>query len=120
MLRLSLTLRTECMDDAAVLIHGMLDDTSIMRFVCGYKVKADDFFEGYMELQFLCPDDHQTALIQAVSRLVALVSDYAELDDMHLLRETLNFTDEFTGERMVASLQERIIARLTEKLGVVP
>ncbi len=101
MLRLSLRLRAGCMD--AVLIHGILDDPLITRFMYSYKVRINVFIEGRMDLRFACPEADRTEMGNAISRLATLLTAHADLGDVHVLWDTLNFTDLF--ERTAARLE---------------
>jgi hypothetical protein len=104
MLRLSLRLRAGCMD--AVLIHGILDDPLITRFMYSYKVRINVFIEGRMDLRFACPEADRTEMGNAISRLAALLTAHADLGDVHVLWDTLNFTDLFERTAFAARLPE--------------
>ena len=116
MLRLSLSARAECMHDVAVLMIDLLDTPGITRFLCGYSAKCSAFYEGMLELVFQCPDDRCEDMKSTIAQVIGHVEARADNADLHVLAETLNFTDEFDGNRTDDTLEARILLRLVEKL----
>ena len=116
MLRLSLSARAECMNDIAVLMTDLLDTPDITRFLYGYSAKCSDFYEGMLELVFQCPDDRGKDMKSTIAQVIAHVQARADNDDLHVLAQTLNFTDEFDGKRADDTLEDRIFLRFVDKL----
>ena len=57
-------------------------------------------------------------LPEGAALVISHVHARAENDDLHVLAETLNFTDEFDGNRTYRTddLEERILLRFSDKL----
>ena len=51
-----------------------------------------------------------------IAQVIAHVQARADNDDLHVLAQTLNFTDEFDGERANDTLEDRIFLRFIDKL----
>ena len=51
-----------------------------------------------------------------IAQVIAHVQARADYDDLHVLAETLNFTDEFDGKRADDALKDSILLCFTEKL----
>jgi hypothetical protein len=114
---ISLHARAECMHDVGILLNDLLDDTTVTRFLHAYSAKNSEFGEGMLELHFRCPEERRTPFTNAIQRLVAHVRHRADNDDLHVLGQTLNFSDDFDGSRALDDdLERRILHRLSDKL----
>ena len=51
-----------------------------------------------------------------IAQVIAHVQFRTDNNDLHVLAETLNFTDEFDGNRTDDSLNDRILLRCIDKL----
>ncbi len=116
MLQLSLSARAECMNDVTVLMTDLLATPDITRFLYGYSAKCSAFYEGMLELVFQCPEDRCGDMKSTITQVIGHVQTRADNNDLHVLAQTLNFTDEFDGNRTYDTLEDRILLRFSDKL----
>jgi hypothetical protein len=120
MLQLSLSARAECMHDITVLLPDLLRTPAITRFLYSYSARCSQYGEGMLELVFRCPRDQRKDMKSTIERVIAHVQLRADNNDLHVLGQTLNFTDEFDGARADDDLKDRILPRFTDKLRPPP
>ncbi|CAE8686994.1 unnamed protein product [Polarella glacialis] len=100
---------------------AVLQSSSVSPFVQHYELYAPGgLYCSQMLVQF------STHGKDAVAKLYAAVSNFLtgldEVEDGHRICETMNFSDEFTGEQFWDGppAAERILARLPEKIRILP
>jgi hypothetical protein len=118
MLQLSLSARAECMNDVTVLMTDLLATPDIIRFLYGYSAKCSAVYECMLELVFQCPEDRCMDMKSTIAQVIGHVQTRADNNDLHVLAQTLNFTDEFNGNRTYDTLEDRILLRFSDKLHV--
>jgi len=117
LLSLSFTGRAECLRDVNVLVLNALSDEAISNFIYSYSAKHTEMYEGEMTMVFQCQEKNRAEMKQAVALLMDKVQELGETDDLHVLCETIHFSDEYTGERMEDDqLTERLINKLDAKM----
>jgi hypothetical protein len=118
MLQLSFSARALCMRDIAILMTDLFNTPSIPRFIRSYSSKRDQFGGGMLELIFQCPDDRRMDMKTIIEQVITQVEACAiKEDSIHILMQTLNFTDEFNEVRYIGDdLADRILPRYADKL----
>ncbi len=51
-----------------------------------------------------------------IAQVISHVQTHTDNNDLHVLAQTLNFTDEFDGNRKYDTLEDRILLRFSDKL----
>jgi hypothetical protein len=116
MLRLSFTGRAECLRDINLFMSDVLGEEAVCRFVYAYSAENTELYEGSVTLEFQCCAPRRDEMRGAVAMMLKKLALRSKTDDLHVLRDTLHFSDEYTGDRTEDRLQERIMNRLTDKL----
>ena len=89
--------RAECHEDCQR-VAGLLYASSIAPYVVENFWHSDDEFpDVLLHLEFRCSRQNLPLLRRA---LKALLQDLHNLADMHVLTDTLNFREEYTGQRL--------------------
>jgi hypothetical protein len=115
--RLSFTGRAECLRDVNVFMSHALSNLAISNFIHSYSAKHTEMYEGEVTMVFQCPEQHRAGMKQAVTLLMEKLEKFGETDDLHVLCETINFSDEYTEERdRDNQLTERLINRMDAKM----
>ena len=115
---LSLSFRAECMGDVVDVFNGIFAKQAVMKAICGYSAKQDDM-DVNVVLVFRAHDTNNTQ--ETVAAIKTALTLMAELDgDVHVINETLNFTDEYDSERTYTGEQRpNLMERITDKLAIV-
>ena len=115
LLFLQLMGRAECPLDCER-AAGLLDRIATYVGECFWGSKWDDRPDVWFHIEFATSRCDISRLHRAVRKLLIGLED---LDDLHVLRETLTFRDEYTGERIFDDgeyNQVDILRRLPQKL----
>ena len=114
---LSLSFRAECMGDVVDVFNGIFADQAVMKVICGYSTKLDAMGVNVV-LVFRAHDTNTQETVAAIKAALTLM---AELEgDVHVINETLNFTDEYDSERTYTGEQRpTLMERITDKLVIV-
>ena len=114
---LSLSFRAECMGDVVDVFNGIFADQAVMKAICGYSAKLDAMGVNVV-LEFRAHDTNTQETVAAIKTALTLM---AELDgDVHVINETLNFTDEYDSERTYTGEQRPgLMERVADKLAIV-
>jgi hypothetical protein len=110
------TARAEYMADIHTILQQLLAEPAITRVMHSYNAELGEFGDGVLNFVLRC--DQRPLLQTAVGSVIARFFDASENDDLHVLYQTLNFTDDFDGERTEIDLNDRILRRLGEKMRV--
>jgi hypothetical protein len=115
---LSLSFRAECMGDVVDVFTGIFADQAVMKAICGYSAKLDAMGVNVV-LEFRAHDTNNTQ--ETVAAIKTALTLMAELDgDVHVINETLNFTDEYDSERTYTGEQRpNLMERIADKLAIV-
>ena len=114
---LSLSFRAECMGDVVDVFTGIFADQAVMKAICGYSAKLDAMGVN-VDLVFRAHDTNTQETVAAIKAALTLM---AELDgDVHVINETLNFTDEYDSERTYTGEQRpTLMERIKDKWVIV-
>jgi len=115
---LSLSFRAECMGDVVDVFNGLFADQAVMKAICGYSTKLDAMGVNVV-LEFRAHDTNNTQ--ETVAAIKTALTLMAELDgDVHVINETLNFTDEYDSERTYTGEQRpTLMERIKDKWVIV-
>jgi hypothetical protein len=121
--RLSFTARAETMHDVSLLMQDLLAMSALLPFVRAFSATTEDFGEArlVLELHWLAGDELQRRrLTVAMDGLLRQLDLRAHTDDLHVLRDTFQYTDHFTGERIAGDgpVRSRIMEALQARIGV--
>ena len=121
--RLSFTARAETMHDVGVFMRDLLGMADLLPFVRAFSATTEDFGEArvVLELHCLSGDELQRRrLTVGLEGLLRQLDTRAHTDDLHVLRDTFQFTDRFTGERLEEGtpVRRRILEALQARLDV--
>jgi hypothetical protein len=115
--QLSFTGRAECLQDINVFVSDALSNAAIYRFIYSYSASHTELYDGKITMVFQCPEQSRTGMKQAVALLLKKLTVRAQTEDLHVLRETLHFSEDYTGERTNDTLTERLMSRLDKMMG---
>jgi hypothetical protein len=101
------------MNDVNVFVSHALSDVAIRDFIYSYSATNTAIYEAVVTMVFQCPEQSRAEMKQAVT---ILLEKLVETDDLHVLSETIHFSDEYTGERTYVPATEQLIARLDAKM----
>jgi hypothetical protein len=104
--QLLFTGRAENIHDVNVFVSDALRRKAIYNFIHCYSTSLTEMYEGMITMGFQCGERDIPQMKQAVRLLMTQLIARAESDDLHVLGETINFSDEFTGERIDLHLSE--------------
>lgn len=100
-------------------IMNLLNSTVVMRSLCDFTLQTGVFGDVDVVLVFCFYES------SGMGRLVGSITAALEAMqtsnlELHVANETLNFTDDYDGERTYTGLQrENLIARISEKLDAI-
>jgi hypothetical protein len=116
---LSLSFRAECMHDVSCVIGAILAQHAMDESIFSYGVKSDMFGAVDVVLVFRLYEGYSADEFVATIRRTLGVMSRVDAEDVHVINESINFTDEYDGERTYNGLQ-RLAARVAVKLASVP
>ena len=116
-LTLRLKGRAECdVDCEGVALLLQFSDTAPFLGQCFWDDNVETPFEQLLHIEFHCKRNTLLSLHRAVKTFLL---DLRQIDDFHVLRETLTFNDEFTGVRLYDNGKHHkadICCRLVDKV----
>ncbi len=102
------------MNDINVFVSHALSDVAICDFIYSYSATNTAMYYAVVTMVFQCPEQIRAEMKQAVTLLMEML---LATDDLHVLSESIHFSDEYTGERtFVPATEQQFIARLDEKM----
>ncbi len=121
---LSLSFRAECMSDVSCVMNNLLKNDLVMSSLQDYTIKSGSFGEvdGVFVFRFY-KGSTEAATTTATSSFISSLKHTLDImqciedAEVHVINQSINFTDEYDGERD----DERCIsARLADKLASTP
>ena len=111
---LSFSFRAECIHDVVGAMNRIFCNEEALKMLCGYSVKRDDMFPDVGVVVVFRA--YEACIDEAVGVIKTVLTLIGE-DDAHVINETINYTDEYDGERTYTGEQRPALrARIEEKL----
>ena len=122
---LSLSFRAECMSDVSCVMATLFNEPMVMISLQDYTVKTGSFCEVEVVLVFrfykgstdAATATAATIFINSVKKTIDTIQCVEEAEDVHVINESINFTDEYDGSR---DDERCIVDQLHGKLAATP